>query len=112
MLALAKQAGFGAGQDQGKGSDQIRAPKRADRRLDEIGQRRMTVIEEGLGPELDFPRWGGKTAWVSLVVARGMLDVPRRQRFAQSGRFRAKLIQGNTARTELMAVSGIDIAIP
>ena len=56
MLGLTKETGLGAGQDQREGSSQVRARNRADWRFDKIRQGRITVIEEGLGPEFDFPR--------------------------------------------------------
>src|SRR6476646_897777 len=62
MLALTKQSGFGAGQDQRKGRGQVRARNRADRRLDEVRQGGITAIKEGLGPEFHFPRWRREAA--------------------------------------------------
>ena len=72
MLGLAKQAWFGAGQDQRKGNSQVGARNRAVWRLDKVRQGRITVIEEGLGPEFDFPRRRREAALVSLVVDRGL----------------------------------------
>src|SRR5512132_3388985 len=72
MLGLAKQAWFGAGQDQRKGSSQVGARNRANRRLDKIRQGRITAIQEGLGPELDSSRRRREAARVSLFVARGV----------------------------------------
>jgi len=70
MLALTKQAGLGAGQDQRETVSQVGTRKRADWRFNEVRQGRIAVIKEGLGPEFDFPRRGREAAWVSLVVAR------------------------------------------
>jgi hypothetical protein len=70
MLALTKQAGLGAGQDQGETASQVGVRNRADWRFNEVRQGRVAVIKEGLGPEFDFPRRGREAAWVSLVVAR------------------------------------------
>ena len=112
MLGLTKQTGLGAGQDQREGGSQIRARNRADWRFDKVRQGRITVIKEGLGPEFDFPRRRREAARVSLVVARGVLGVTRRQRFPQSGRFGSKLIQGNAARAKLISISRIDITVP
>ena len=70
------------------------------------------MIKEGLGPEFDFSRRGREAARVSLLVAQDVLHVTGGQRLSQSGRFRSKLIQGNAARTELLPVGGIDIAVP
>ena len=81
VLALTKETGLGAGQDQGEGSRQVRARNRADWRFDEVRQGRITVIEEGLGPEFDFPRRGREAARVSLVVSRRVLGVTGCQRF-------------------------------
>ena len=77
MLGLTKETGLGAGQDQREGSSQVRARNRADWRFDKVRHGRITVIKEGLGPEFDFPRRRREAAWVSLVVARGMLEVSR-----------------------------------
>jgi hypothetical protein len=70
MLALTKQAGLGAGQDQRETVSQVGTRKRADWRFNEVRQGRVAVIKEGLGPEFDLSRRGQEAAWVSLVVAR------------------------------------------
>src|ERR1700730_9791149 len=112
MLALAKQAGLGARQDQRIGSGKVGARNRADWRFDKVRKRRITVVKKGLGPEFHFPRRRREAAWISSVVPRGMLDVTRRQGFPQSGRLGSKLIQGDTARPELLAISSLDVAVP
>src|ERR1700675_696657 len=50
LLALTKETGFGARQNQWEGSSQVRTRNRADRRLDKVRQGRISVIKEGLGP--------------------------------------------------------------
>ena len=81
VLGLTKQTRFGARQDQRKGRGEVRAGDRADGRFDEVRHGRIAVIKEGLGPEFDFPRRRLEAARVSPVIACGVLDVPRRQRF-------------------------------
>ena len=112
MLGLTKQTGLRARQDQREGRGQVGAGDRADGWFDKVRHGRIAVIKEGLGPEFDFPRGRREAARVSLVVARGVLGVLRRQRFPQSGRLRSKLFQGDAARTKLLTVSGIDITVP
>src|SRR5450432_3520131 len=112
MLALTKQAGLGARQDQRIASSQVGARNRADWRFDKVRQGRITVVEKGLGPEFHFPRRRREAAWISLVVLRGMLDVTRLQGFPQSAGFGSKLIQGDTTRPELLAISSVDVAVP
>ncbi|HWN79512.1 MAG TPA: hypothetical protein VNN81_16870 [Bradyrhizobium sp.] len=112
MLGLTKKTGLGAGQDQREGSRQVRARNRTDWRFDKVRQGRITVIEEGLGPEFDFPRRRREAARVSFVVFPSVLGVTGRQLFPQSGRFGSKLIQGKVARAKLKSVSRIDITVP
>src|SRR5262249_55068991 len=112
MLGLAKQARFRAGQDQGERGSEVGASDRTDRWFDKVRHGRIAVIEEGFRPELDFPRRCREAARVSLVVARRVLGVLRRQRFPQTFRLRAKLIQRDAARTKLMPVGRVHIAVP
>ena len=112
MLGLTKETGLGAGQYQGEGCSQVRTRDWADWRFNEVRQGWITVIEEGLGPEFDFPRRRREAARVSFVVPRRVLGVTGRQRFPQSGRFGSKLIQGNAARAKLISVGRIDVTVP
>jgi hypothetical protein len=54
MLGLAKRGRFRVGQNQWKLRGQIGPSDRADRRLGELRQRRVAVLEECLGIEFDL----------------------------------------------------------
>src|SRR5438874_1974485 len=112
MLGLTKKTGFRARQDQREGRSQVRASDRAHGWFDKIRHRRIAVIKEGFRPEFDFPRRRREAPRVSLVIARSVLDVLRRQRLPYSSRLRPKLLQGDAAGTKLLPVSGVDTAVP
>ena len=81
MLGLTKETGFRACQDQGERRSQVGASDRAHGWFDKIRHGRIAVIKEGFRPEFDFPRRRREAARVSLVIARSVFDVLRRQRF-------------------------------
>ena len=54
MLGLTEESRLCARQHKGEPSGQLGAG-RTNLRLDEVGQGRIAVIEEGLRPELDLP---------------------------------------------------------
>jgi hypothetical protein len=112
MLGLTKKTGFRARQDQREGRSQVGASDRAHGWFDKIRHGRIAVIKEGFRPEFDFPRRRREAARVSLVIARSVFDVLRRQRFPQSSRLRSKLLQGDAAGTKLLPVSSVDITVP
>src|SRR5947208_2264556 len=112
MLGLTKKTGFRERQDQREGRSQVRASDRAHGWFDKIRHRRIAVIKEGFRPEFDFPRRRREAPRVSLVIARSVLDVLRRQRLPYSSRLRPKLLQGDAAGTKLLPVSGVDTAVP
>ena len=67
VLALAELAALGAGQDQRVALGEIRPGEWADQRLLEVRQRRVAVIEEGLGVELDLTRRRGEAGGTPSV---------------------------------------------
>src|SRR5262249_6289906 len=112
MLSLTKKTGFRACQDQREGRGQVRAGDRAHGWFDKIRHGRIAVIKEGFRPEFDLPRRRRESARMPLLIARSVLGVLRRERFPQSGRLRSKLLQCDVARTELLPIRGVDIAVP
>src|SRR5215470_17096142 len=112
MLALAKQAGLGAGQHKREAVDHLWGHKCVNGRPKNIRKRRVAVISECLGPKFDFARGRGKAPQVSSFIQTPMLRVNSRQLPTQSGRFGPKLLEGNAAGFKLLAMGGIDIPVP
>src|SRR5690348_910783 len=104
MLALAKQARLRAGQDERKASGRFQIGDISDGWFDDRGKRRVAVLGECLGPELDFSRRGWKSARVAALVQGLMFQMRGCQRHPQSARRGPKLIEGKAARRELCAI--------
>src|SRR5215510_14742892 len=112
MLALAKQAGLGAGQHKREAVSKIWGYECVNGRPDNIRKRRVAMIGECLGPQFHLPRRRGKAPRVSSFVQPLLLRVNSRQLPMQSGRLGSKLLEGNAAGLKLLAIGGIDIAVP
>src|SRR5262249_34967660 len=72
----------------------------------------IAALAECLRPDLDLARGGRETARLALRVDPRVLGMMRRERDADSRRFRAELLQGHAACVKLMPISGIDVAVP
>src|SRR5262245_25699584 len=112
MLALAEQGGLGTGQHQGEVRGEVRPCHGANRRLDEIGQRRVAMLQESFGIEFYPARWRGETTRMTVRVELSMLGVAHLQRYTHALCPRAQRLQGDARGRELVAVRRLDIAIP
>ena len=95
---LAEQRRLRAGQDQREARRQVGPRHRADRRLLEIGQRRVAVVEEGLRIELDLARRRGEAARRAVRVRLGMFGVAGLQRQPHAAGRGAQLLQRDAGR--------------
>src|SRR5262245_27041817 len=111
MLALAELRALGAGQDQRVACGQIRPRQGTDERFLEDRQRRITVIEKGLRVELDLSCRRGQ-AMSGAVCHFGVFAVTRLERESHTGGMLAKRLERDAGGAELIAISGIDVAIP
>src|SRR5207302_1770983 len=93
MLALAELRGLRAGQDQGIAPGHVRARDGTDQRLDMIWQRRVTVLQERLGVQLDLARRRREAVRYSVLLL-GVLAVARLERDPHPARALAERLQG------------------
>src|SRR5262245_26466324 len=112
MLSLAKEGRLGTREHQREAGGQLGARQRANLRFDELRQGCMAMLKERLRPELNLARCGRKTLGVPEHIDLGVLGIARSQCDAHAGRLGAELFQAYAAGPKLMAVSGIDVAVP
>src|SRR5215468_1879204 len=111
MLGLTEYGGLCACQHQREPCGQLRSC-RACQRLPKIWQRVVAVLDEGFRPELDLARWRREPAGIALGVDDGMLAVLRGECDPDAAWFCLQLFQGHAAGAELLAIGGMDIAVP
>src|SRR6516164_11615812 len=70
------------------------------------------MLQKGLRVELDLARGSGKAAWRAIGVKFRVFGVAGFERQPNSTGVGAQLLEADAGRRQLVAVGGIDIAIP
>src|SRR5438105_15737972 len=112
MLGLAEKRRLGAAQDQRKAHRQVGSRYRADLWLLKLRQRRVALVEKGLRVKLNLARRRRKAARRAVRVRFGIFRVAGLQRELYPAAVGAQLLKADASRRQLMAVGGVDVAVP
>src|SRR4030095_17013468 len=111
MLALAELRGLGAGQDQRITLGQVGPREGTDQRLLVLRQRRVAVLEERLGVQLDLP-CGRREAARYAVLLLGVLAIACLERHPHPARVFPERVERHAGGVELVAVRRLHVAVP
>src|SRR5215204_5740197 len=111
MLTLAELTALSGGQDQRVVLGEIWPRDGTNERLLEVRQRRVAVIEKGLGVEFNFARRRREPGWDAIRLL-GVFVIPRLQGHAYATGVLAQGIERDARGAKLVTVGGVDIAVP